>query len=185
MSSSEERSGLKHGCLIASILPLVHALLFVLAGAGLSATSNLAQGAGWLTLIGGSFFLLVAYFLTLLMMVPIILLLSFTDRNATGFIANNWPILLAVSYPIWGGWIVPGPFDEAVVGGIGLSLQVWFTAQRFRLARRLGQEEEQRRELGELAVRELPAPTTRLGSKELTADVEVQDDTVPSNRLGR
>lgn len=138
---------MKHGCLIASLLPLVHALAFAAIVAAFGPTETPTTWGGWFGVIGFGAGFGLFYLLTLLLLLPVLLVLSLKDRDALGFIRNNWPILVALSYPFWGGWVVPGPFDEIIVGGVGLALQVWFVAQRFTLARQLGSSlpEEQRR----------------------------------------
>lgn len=111
---------------------------------------------GWLGAVSGGFGALLLYPLTFLFLVPVMALLSLKDRDASGFFARNWPFVIAVTYPVWGGWIAAGPFDELIVGGLGFLLELWFMGARLRHARHLGDglPEEQQQRLINVAQRE-------------------------------
>ncbi len=134
----KQSEGLSWGCLGATVLPLLHAVIF-LAIAGLMMPRAWPSGwEAWLSAIAGSVGLVIAYGVTFALMLPVIVVLVVKDRDAKGFWRRYWPIIVAVSFPLWGGWVVPGPFDEIFVLGVGSLLQIWFVAARYRLAKELG-----------------------------------------------
>jgi hypothetical protein len=119
LNDDVERPGLEYGCLVASLTPIAHFGVFWGTVIALSPRELPMTRSGWAGAIGGGVGVLLLYVLTLLLTLPVIALLSIKDRDARGFFKRNWPLVLAVTYPVWGGWVVLGPFDELIVAGLG------------------------------------------------------------------
>lgn len=130
----EKNSGFKYGCLTATVLPLVHAAIFVSIAALKWPEALPTTWSGWLGLLGASVGLMVAYGVTFLLLVPVLLYLSVKDRDSVGFLRWNWPLVVAVLYPILNP--IPGPFDDLIVAGLAGALRVWFFVQQRRLLKR-------------------------------------------------
>jgi hypothetical protein len=138
MSHTQKQEGLRFGCLTASLIPILHFGVFWGAVWVLLPERMPSTWDGWLGAVFGGVGALLLYPLTFLFLIPVMALLSLKDRDASGFLERNWPFVIAVTYPVWGGWIAAGPFDEIIVGGLGLLLELWFIGARLRHARHLG-----------------------------------------------
>ncbi len=86
---------------------------------------------GWFSLLGSSILYLALGGACFIPLVFIALYFTIRDRNLGATVKNHWPLLAAVLYPFFPN--LPGPVDEAVVAGVAICLEGYFSIQRRRL----------------------------------------------------
>lgn len=124
MPPSPPQRGIPYGLIWGVLLICSYAYLFFFIGIYFIWDKGLPSDAsGFLLLAGSSLIYLIASIFGFIPVFLISLIIIIRDRNFRQNFKNNWPVLLALIYPILPN--IPGPFDESVMSIVMVCIRVF------------------------------------------------------------
>lgn len=119
-----QKKGIPYGLIWGVLLVCVYAYLFFFVGIYFIWDKGLPNNVSELLLLGGSSIVyLIASFFGFIPVAIISIIFIVRDRSFRQSFKNNWPVLLALIYPILPN--IPGPFDESVMSVVMFSIRVF------------------------------------------------------------
>lgn len=122
--SAPAKRGIPYGLIWGVLLICVYAYLFFFVGIYFIWNQGLPSDASsFLLLAGSSIMYLIASIFGFIPVFIISLIFIMRDRSFRQSVKNNWPVLLALIYPLLPN--LPGPFDESVMSVIMFCIRVF------------------------------------------------------------
>lgn len=119
-----KKSGMPYGLIWGVLFLSVYAYLFFFFGVYFIWDQGMPDTFGGLLLLAGSSFVyLIAGILGFVPVFITSIIFIIRDRNLRQSIKNNWPVLLALIYPILPN--LPGPIDESVMSVVMFCIRVY------------------------------------------------------------
>lgn len=118
------KRGIPYGLIWGVLFICVYAYLFFFVGIYFIWDKGLPSDAsGFLLLAGSSIIYLIASVFGFIPVFIISLIFIIRDRSFRQSVKNNWPVLLALIYPVLPN--IPGPIDESVMSVIMFCIRVF------------------------------------------------------------